>query len=425
MALGSEVTVKKLTGHPGGYKWRANYIEEGKRRQKYFKTKAAADEWAEDRTEESLEHGTAKSLSAAERSAVIDNRERLAELDLDLRAAIEFAIRAKSDLNPYDVDPDEALDFMVDYHRRVNRSIPFSELADEVIEAKKNAGRSKRHERDLRTKLDKFAEAFGERAVATLESREIDDWLHGLNHSPGTVNSYRRVLVLAFNYAVKRGYCETNPVESIDKVSEPEIEPAILTVGQLNTILTKADDRILPAFAIAAFAGLRSSEIEGTVDHDGLDWSEIDFEEKTILVRADVAKGRRKRHVAMSKNLRAWLRPYAQPKGKVWPPNGRKLHESARRAAKFGRPGSETPNEKKKKIMLTPWPKNALRHSYASYHLAEFRNPAELVVNMGHQDNAEMLFNHYRGIVKPKQAKAYWGIMPEKPGKVIPIDQSA
>ena len=49
----------------------------------------------------------------------------------------------------------------------------------------------------------------------------------------------------------------------------------------------------------------KETEIEGTADHDGLDWSEIDFDENTILVRFDVAKGRRKRHVPFSPNLLA------------------------------------------------------------------------------------------------------------------------
>ncbi|MCG8602939.1 MAG: tyrosine-type recombinase/integrase [Verrucomicrobiales bacterium] len=287
-----------------------------------------------------------------------------------------------------------------------------AELVEEVIQSKRNAGRSKRHERDLRTKLDRFAEAFGERAVATLESDEIEEWLHQLGLAAGSVNSYRRILILAFNHARKRGYCSANPVENIDKVKETAAEPEVLTVAEVKAILKAADERILPSIALAAFAGLRSSEIEGTVDHDGLDWSEIDFKESTILVRADVAKGRRKRHVTMLDNLAAWLKPLAKKKGPVWPSNGRKLHEAARRKAGFGKPGSETPKEKKGKVKLKPWPKNAFRHSYASYHLAHFKNPAELVVNMGHQDNAEILFNHYRGIVKPKAAEAYWGIVP-------------
>ncbi len=419
MALGAEVTVKKVVGHPRGYKWRANFIGEGQRKQKYFKTKSAADEWAEDRKGESLEHGTGSTLSAEERSAVIESRTTLSAVDWDVRSAIEFAARAKAMLEPFGVLPDAALDFAVDYYRRSQKSASVEELIEEVIQAKKNAGRSKRHQGDLRSKLDKFKVAFAKRPAATLESREIEEWLHKLKLAPGSVNSYRGILALLFNYAVKRGYCATNPVHSIDRVREKESEPEILTVEQLNAMLTLADEKIVPALVIGAFAGLRSSEIEGTADHDGLDWAEIDFDENTILVRADVAKGRRKRHVPISPNLLAWLKPRAKRKGKVWPENGRKLHEAARRKAGFGKPGTETEQEKAKKLKLKPWPKNALRHSYATYHLAEHRNAAELVVNMGHNDDAETLFNHYRGIVKPKQATAYWGLVPTSEVKVI------
>lgn len=419
MALGSEVTIRKVSGHPRGYKWRANFIDQGKRRQKYFKTKTDADEWADERADEALTHGTGSTIDAAERSAVIETRGKLSDLGLDLRTALDFSIRAHSELAEVEVKPLVALDFALDYYRRSQKSVTVRLLVEEVILAKKNAGRSKRHERDLRTKLDKFAGRFGDRSASTLESREIENWLHALKLSPGSVNSYRRVLNLFFNYAVKRGYAATNPVSSIDQITGKEAEPKILALDEIDTLLTKADERILPAIAIAAFAGLRSSEIEGTVDHGGLDWSEIDFDEGTILVRADVAKGRSKRHVTMTPNLRAWLYPRMKRNGPVWPPNGRKLHEAARRHARFGTPGSETDKEKENKIKLRPWPKNALRHSYASYHLAEFRNAAELVINMGHNDNAEVLFNHYRGLVKPKAAKAYWGLVPE--GKEISI----
>lgn len=419
MALGSEVTVKRLKGHPR-YGWRATFVEAGERKQKYFETKAAAEKWAEDRAEESLDHGTASALSAKERSAVIEARDLLAETGLELREAINFTARAKAALAPYGVSPEAALDLAIDYYRRSQKSITIAALVDEVVAVKRSAGRSKRHERDLRSKLDRFAASFGDRSAATVDSREIEDWLHGLKLAPGSINSYRRILSLAFSHAVKRGYAEKNPILAIDQVREKEQEPQILTVREVNALLTNAPDAILPAFALGAFAGLRSSEIEGTPDHVGIDWSEIDFEEKTILVRADVAKGRRKRHVTMTPNLVAWLKPLARKSGPVWPENGRKLHEATRRDARFGRPGSETDKEKAKKVKLKPWPKNALRHSYASYHLAHFKNPAELVMNMGHKDDADTVFNHYRGIVKPKEAEAYWVLRPAgKTGKIV------
>ena len=103
--------------------------------------------------------------------------------------------------------------------------------------------------------------------------------------------------------------------------------------------------------------------------------------------------------------------------------NGRKIHEACRRASGFGTPGTETDDEKKRGITLQPWPRNALRHSYASYYLENGGNRDRLVLAMGHKDDGDTLYNHYRGIVKPKDAKAYWGLKPEDETeqKVIPI----
>lgn len=60
---------------------------------------------------------------------------------------------------------------------------------------------------------------------------------------------------------------------------------------------------------------------------------------------------------------------------------------------------------------ISEWPENALRHSFASYHLAHFKNAAALALEMGHT-NSGMIFNHYRELVKPAAAKAYWNIRP-------------
>jgi integrase len=57
------------------------------------------------------------------------------------------------------------------------------------------------------------------------------------------------------------------------------------------------------------------------------------------------------------------------------------------------------------------WPSNALRHSFASYHLAHFKDAAALALELGHTD-AGLVFQHYREIVKPKEAEKYWNLVP-------------
>ena len=67
---------------------------------------------------------------------------------------------------------------------------------------------------------------------------------------------------------------------------------------------------------------------------------------------------------------------------------------------------------------IREWPQNALRHSFASYHLAHFNDAALLALELGHT-NSNLVFQHYRQLVKPKQAERYWKIAPAVGGKKV------
>jgi integrase len=57
------------------------------------------------------------------------------------------------------------------------------------------------------------------------------------------------------------------------------------------------------------------------------------------------------------------------------------------------------------------WPANALRHSFASYHLAQFKNAAATAAELGHT-SPTMLYKHYREVVRPDAAAQWWQVMP-------------
>ena len=56
------------------------------------------------------------------------------------------------------------------------------------------------------------------------------------------------------------------------------------------------------------------------------------------------------------------------------------------------------------------WPQNGLRHSFASYHYAKYRNENETAALMG--NSPQMVFAHYRELVRPAQAEAFFGLLP-------------
>jgi integrase len=294
----------------------------------------------------------------------------------------------------------DAIEFYLPYLKASNRTCTFAELVAELLPAKAADGASARYLTDLRCRLGQFASGFGDRLVSEIQVHEIDRWLRDLNVSPVTRNNSRRVLCIAFSFALKRNYCVDNPAAKTAKAKEIEGTVGILSVPETAGLLEAADAEFVPFIAIGAFAGLRRAELER------LDWSEIDLESGLITVQAVKAKSARRRFVKIHANLAKWLAPYAVHRGMVTPGNCRKMLEATRAAAG-----------------ITEWPSNALRHSFASYHLAHWSDAAALALELGHTD-AGLVFQHYRQIVKPKEAEKYWNLVPTAAGvssKVVSI----
>ena len=273
------------------------------------------------------------------------------------------------------------------------------QLVQELLAAKERDGASIVHLSDLRSRLNAFAKKFDGRPVATITRAEIDDWLRSLPVSAVTRNHYRRLIVLAFNFAVQRGYATSNPAQKTAKAKEARGKIGILTVEQAARLLEAATPEILPYIAIGLFAGLRRAEIQR------LDWSEIDFESCLIEVKAEKSKTAQRKHVTILPNLREWLLPHRKLNGSVTPQLCfREMFEKARERAG-----------------IAEWPENALRHTFASYHLAHFKNAASTALELGHHDS-RVTFAHYRELVKPKEAERFWNIKPQAVANVVSME---
>ena len=161
-------------------------------------------------------------------------------------------------------------------------------------------------------------------------------------------------------------------------------------------IPTQILTRILLSFDVEAFAGLRDAEIKR------LDWNEIDLARGHIEVKAAKAKSARRRLVPIQPNLASWLQPYSGLSGRVVPPAARGKLEQVRKAAG-----------------LKQWPKNGLRHSFASYRLAAIHDAPRVASELGHT-SPQMLYSTYREVVRPEEAERYWNILrTEESGKVV------
>jgi integrase len=371
---------KYSDGNRPHLKFVVGYREAGKRKRSFFETKEQAQSFASFKNAELVRDGKAH-----------------AEFPAALRV---MAQNATERLKPFSKTIDDAVDYYVAHLEASARSITVAKLVPQLITAKETDGLSKRYVYDLRSRLPRFASAFGEQMVATITAKEIDSWLRSLPVGPTTRNNFRRVLVTFFSGAMALGYAVDNPAAKTAKAKELDTPPRTLTVAQTANLLVNATPQLLPYVAIGLFAGLRPAELER------LDWKDVHFDgEQLIEITAAKSKTARRRFVKIQPNLREWLAPVRKRSGKVTPDDLGRQWGALREAAG-----------------IKDWPGNALRHSFASYHLAHFRDAAALALEMGHTDSG-MIFGHYRQLVRPKDAERYWNLkpLPRRDRKIVAI----
>ena len=292
------------------------------------------------------------------------------------------------------------LDVAREYAQRMehrSRSETVGNAFSSFMAAKTGDGLRPRYLGDLRTRVRRFAESFNDRKLSDITPAEIDTWLRGLCVAALTRNTVRMRLSVFFEFARQRGWVQSNPMADVPKAKVPGYSPGILTVEQSARLLESASEKTLPMFALGAFAGLRSAEIER------LEWHHIKWDERLIEVPALSSKTAARRLVTMQPALVAWLEPYRGQHGPICPPNHCRRMIEARRAAG-----------------ITQWPSNALRHSFASYHLAAFKDAPALSLELGHV-RPQTVFAHYRELVRPSEAEKFWRIVPAVHGESIAI----
>jgi site-specific recombinase XerC len=272
---------------------------------------------------------------------------------------------------------------------RVDNSVSVAEAVNEFLRAKARAQCSDRYLRALRVSLQSFARGRFSAPLAGVTVQDVEKWLHAQNWSARTQHGYCSDVSTLFNFCIRRGLAEFNPAAAVELPRMEEAPISLHTPDQVRTVIEFArewDLNLCRSLAVRYFAGLRSIELDRIEEHD--------IKPEFIEVPAHKSKTRRRRLVDIQPNLKAWLQLGGQLP----------LHDVNNRMRWF------TAALKKKHGI--EWPHNVTRHSWCSYHLAQFRNAAETALLAGHTE--QVLFQHYRELVTPDQAREFWSIVPAK-----------
>ena len=250
------------------------------------------------------------------------------------------------------------------------------------------------HYKTARSILNQFGRAFG-KTLDSITVKELDQYLRGVSTSGRTRNNHLNYLRTFFVWAQKfGGYLKegTLKIHDIKKYPVKAADPgdAIMSPEDLEKVLSAVPHDIMPVIAIAAFAGVRISEI------GRLNWEDIRMDSKVIELSPRITKTQRRRMAVMSDNLIEWLQSYKGEKNGPIIAFPKGLFKKRRRGAEAA---------------AVDWKPNALRKSYISYRMAISRNAAEVAEQCG--NSVSMVQVNYKGLVTEETAVRWFAITPQ------------
>ncbi|MGE9296658.1 MAG: tyrosine-type recombinase/integrase [Puniceicoccales bacterium] len=318
-----------------------------------------------------------------------------ADLAADARKALEV-------LKPYGATLLDAAKAYAKKRAQDDESVTFTALHGEYLKTKDTA--SARYAASIERVFAKVLPKLGPILVADLRPIDLERELESNFKTAVQFNFAYRTIRPAFSLAVQRGYCKDNPFDRIAKRKQAKKDIEVLTVEESRAVLAACRDftedqtlpaemrldcrDMLPAVALMLFAGVRPSEVQR------IDWKEVAFDHETVRIPPTKAKTRSARFIPMEDALLDWLKPYEGSEGTVAPERWNDRWRTVRRIAGI--------SDKQ----------DVLRHTFASYHLAAHADVKALRESMGHE-TPEMLFTHYRALVRKQDAVKFWSIRPD------------
>ena len=278
--------------------------------------------------------------------------------------------------------------------KQQERTVTFEKAVAAALEA--------RRERRVRTVYDfrYFTRRFMKRCpglelrkVRAISAQECAQYIEMAFDTPRQRQKARLILSGVFGTAVKRGWCSENPVARVEAPRVVEQQVPILTPQEIVQLRQTAahyrNGSCAAAVGMMLYAGIRPHEVAR------LTWAQVDLRERAIYILPRHSKTGGARRVTIHKPLLRILRKRkGEDNGLICPPNWLHHWRELRRAAGWDSPAH-------------PWPQDALRHTFASYHLSHFRSYAELQLEIGHRD-ATLLRTRYvdqRGV---RSSAQFW-----------------
>lgn len=291
-----------------------------------------------------------------------------------------------------------ALDFVSGRTAKEDSSVPVKDCYEKYVSSFRPE--QKAHLQCIRTRVGKWMQFFGpNRLINEVSSTEFEQFLAVAGK--GSDTTYNNMLTYCksfFEWCRKSPQCylSTNPLADMQPKKIAYEEPEYANIEDVRKIFAALDeayqDDITTYAVLAFFCGVRFEEICRMSE----DPSAFILEDDTIRISKPKGwlQGMTPRVIHVTPNAKAWL-----------------LKVDAKNSIR----DTTTCHQRKKlhQLMKSIGVKishNIARHSFITYHVAAFGDPAKTEAMAG--TSAAMRVSHYMGLATKAQGEAYFNIFP-------------
>jgi integrase len=404
------VTVKIYTiNRQAGLYYSVCWYVGPKRHTKNFQNFAHAEAYARERAE-ALAAGQVHGpqLTTAQAQDTKEALRRLGPVDMPLHvvageyADLKRTIGERGTLR-------QAVEFYLHNSIRPEMERTVTQVVEEFTASRRANGCCQLYIDDCRLRLGAFGRAFA-MPITHLITSDMEKWL-GQIAGLTSRNDARRLIITMFNWARRRGYLPRDRETEAKWLEKPRIKPkpiVIFTPGELRELLEASDGQARLGLALGAFTGIRSAELLR------LRWENFNWEEGIIDLGVDQTKTASRRLVPIRETLKVWLAPFVKESGEVF-----KYSLPVCLAEAFATAAKKATKVRQQLDPEAPplrWKINGLRHSYASYRVAETEDVAQVSLEMG--NSPQKIFSNYRKVVTKARAMEWFSILPS--GEAMP-----
>lgn len=235
--------------------------------------------------------------------------------------------------------------------------------------------------------LNRFVAKYGASPMSAITKDDLEAYANVYTNSTTRANVIRYIKQL-WNYAQHNDWITANVADKVKAPKHEYREPGFCTAEQTEAIfaeMTKSDPAIVPTAALGFFAGLRPFELDRIEQYD------IQGAARIIAIRPSVSKVKRPRQVQITDQLAALLLTPITVQGSAF---------------------TERFSAVCKRIGMTRFPYDGMRHSAASHMLALTGDPAKTAHFLGHTGTGwRILMDHYANLgVTKADAELYFSI---------------